>query len=59
MKIRAGLLSARAKTDSGDSRQGGGDEESRGKTTVRPNQNPKPILTPLRIKKPLAQQTLN
>jgi hypothetical protein len=29
------------------------------KTTVRPNQNPKPALSPPRIKKPFAQQTLN
>jgi hypothetical protein len=29
------------------------------KTTVRPNQNPKPELSPLRIKKPLAQPALN
>jgi hypothetical protein len=29
------------------------------KTTVRPNQNPKPILSPPRIKKPFARQALN
>jgi hypothetical protein len=47
------------KTGSGDSRQGGGDEGSRGKTTVRPNQNQKLKLSSLRIKKPFARQSLN